>query len=270
MLNVTEMKQERSLSRVANFDGIAVILAAGVGRRLGEHHRGPKILLEFAGRSLLRRTMEALAAHGVRRLAITVGFEAEAVRDAAAEAVEAPVLRDLKVSFVENANYRNGSLLSLYVQSDILKSGGEILLLDGDVLYADAMIARLIAGTGEGVLLVDREIEPGDEPVKICFDDQGSIVDFRKRPEKAHVWLGESVGFFRFSGRIAAALADRCAWYVDQGLVKTEYEEAIRDLILAEPQAFRAEDVSDLPWTEIDFPEDVVRAREIVLPQLEA
>ena len=47
-----------------------------------------------------------------------------------------------------------------------------------------------------------------------------------------------------------------------------EYEEAIRDLILEGPQRFGAEDVGDLPWTEIDFPDDVVRAREIILPQL--
>ena len=256
--------------RGAKFEGVAVVLAAGVGRRLGDHHRGPKVLLEFAGRSLLRRTMDALAAHGVTRLAITVGFEAEAIREAVAEAVQVPALRNVEVTFVENGDYRNGSLLSLHSQSEILRAGGEILLMDGDVLYAEAMIVRLMAGTGEGVLLVDREIEPGDEPVKICFDDQGRIVDFRKRPTKAHAWFGESVGFFRFSGRIAAVLADRCAWYVEQGLLKTEYEEAIRDLILAEPDAFRAEDVSDLAWTEIDFPEDVVRARDVVLPQLGA
>ena len=36
-----------------------------------------------------------------------------------------------------------------------------------------------------------------------------------------------------------------------------EYEEAIRDLILAHPDRFGAVDVSDLPWTEIDFEEDV-------------
>jgi len=132
------------------------------------------------------------------------------------------------------------------------------------------MIGRLLGGETEGVLLVDREIEPGDEPVKICFDDTGRIVDFRKKPEHPHVWFGESVGFFRFSPAVASALADRCAWYVAQGLVKVEYEEAIRDLILAEPARFGAEDVSDLPWTEIDFPEDVAKAREVVLPQLEA
>ena len=184
-------------------------------------------------------------------------------------AQQAPALRDLKVKFVDNLDYRNGSLLSLHLQAEAMRSG-EVLLMDGDVLYAEAMIGRLLAAEGEGVLLVDREIEPGDEPVKICFDAEGRIVDFRKRPANAHAWFGESVGFFRFSERIAAALANRCAWYVEQGLVKTEYEEAIRDLILAEPEAFRAEDVSDLPWTEIDFPEDVVRARNVVLPQLGA
>jgi choline kinase len=40
--------------------------------------------------------------------------------------------------------------------------------------------------------------------------------------------------------------------------------------MLAEPHRFDAEDVTDLAWTEIDFMEDVVKAREIVLPQLEA
>ena len=45
-------------------------------------------------------------------------------------------------------------------------------------------------------------------------------------------------------------------------------DEAIRDLILEHPERFGAVDVRDLPWTEIDFEEDVVRARSHVLPQL--
>ncbi len=50
---------------------------------------------------------------------------------------------------------------------------------------------------------------------------------------------------------------------------RLEYEEAIRDLMLAQPDRFDAVDVTDLAWTEIDFEEDVVKARDIVLPQLE-
>jgi len=265
---MTDLKQARRLSRTEGFDGVAIILAAGVGRRLAEHHQGPKVLLDFAGRSLLERSLRALYDHGVRRLTITVGYEAQAIRDAVRSILARAGLEGLHVAFIDNPDYRDGSLVSLHRQADVLRDGRDVLLLDGDVLYDAAMIDRLLDADHEGVLLVDREIEPGDEPVKVCFDDAGRIVDFRKLPVNPHAWFGESVGFFRFSGPLAAALADRCAWYVSQGLVKTEYEEAIRDLILAQPERFGAADVSDLAWTEIDFPEDVVKAREIVLPQL--
>jgi choline kinase len=47
-----------------------------------------------------------------------------------------------------------------------------------------------------------------------------------------------------------------------------EYEEPIRDMIIASAaDRFGFEDISGLPWTEIDFPEDVVRARAL-LPKL--
>jgi choline kinase len=69
---------------------------------------------------------------------------------------------------------------------------------------------------------------------------------------------------------MAAELADICATYVQEGRTREDYEEAIRDKILAEPDRFAATDVSDIPWTEIDFIEDVERARNQILPRLEA
>jgi choline kinase len=255
------------LAKVEGGDYTAILLAAGVGQRLSDHG-GPKVLLEFGGQSLLQRTMTTLFRHGVRRLTITVGFEESALRSAAVNAVAQGGLRGLQVGFVTNPDYQDGSLLSLHAQGMILTAGEPVLVMDGDVLYDPSILGRLLGGQSEGVLLVDQEIEPGDEPVKICFDDQDRIVDFRKRPTEAYRWFGESVGFFKFSGAMAQDLFDRCDWYVRNGLVKTEYEEAIRDLIMTEPHRFEAVDVSDLAWTEIDFPEDVVRARDVVLPQM--
>ena len=258
------------MSLVNGADRTAILLAAGVGRRLGESHEGPKVLLDFGGSSLLKRHLQALYVNGVRRLSITVGFEADQICAAVQTILADGSFEGLDVAFIENPDFRDGSLVSFHVQQAVARAGGEILLMDGDVLYDPRMIARLLAAEGEGVLMLDREIEPGDEPVKICFGEAGQIVDFRKIPANPHVSFGESVGFFRFSGAIAAALADRCADYVERGLVKVEYEEAIRDLILAEPHRFTVEDVSDLPWTEIDFQDDVTRARDVILPQLEA
>jgi choline kinase len=174
-----------------------------------------------------------------------------------------------RVHFVENPRYREGSLVSLWAQQARLEAGATTLLMDGDVLYDKRLIGRMLAAPAENLLLIDRAIEPGDEPVKICFRGD-VIVDFRKKPEHPHDWHGESVGFFRFSPTMAASLAERCAWYVDQGRTDLEYEEAIRDLILDNPQRFGTEDISDLPWIEIDFEADVSRAREDILPRLEA
>ena len=245
-------------------DLTAIILAAGYGRRLTEGHDGPKVLLEFEGRSLLERRFETLEACGVRSVSITVGFEQEQLRSAVDR-----IAPRLDVRFVENPRYREGSLLSLLVQRGVMESGRPVLVMDGDVLHDRRMIERLLGGDGEAILLVDPELEPGDEPVKVCFRDD-VIVDFRKKPEFAHDRHGESVGFFRFSPAMAARLAAQCQARADAGGGMLEYEEAIRDLILEDPSRFVAEDVGDLPWTEIDFPEDVVRARDIILPQLTA
>jgi hypothetical protein len=67
---------------------------------------------------------------------------------------------------------------------------------------------------------------------------------------------------------MATALAERATAYVEGGRANAEYEAAIRDLILAHPNRFGYEDISDLPWTEIDFEADVVRARQEILPRL--
>ncbi len=223
------------------------------------------MLLRFDGRSLLQRRLEALARCGVTEVAITVGHEAEAIRAEAGRTAPA----GMNVRFVENPRYREGSLLSMLAQVEAMTSGRPVLLMDGDVLHDRRMVARLTDAGAPNRILVDPELEPGDEPVKVCFRGE-RIVDFRKVPADPGERHGESVGFFRLDGAAAADLhAQGEARALAPGGAGLEYEEAIRDLLLADPLRFTAVDVGDLPWTEIDFPEDVAKARDEILPQLE-
>jgi len=243
----------------------AVLLAAGAGRRLGngpEH--GPKALLRFGGRTLLERHLLILRAFGIVDIAVTVGFRADLV----AEEVGRLGFSDT-VRLIENPYYREGSVVSLWAAREVLESGAPILLMDADVLYDDRLMTRLLGSAIANCLLLDRNIVPGDEPVKICVRDR-RIVDFHKRPQMDFEWYGESVGFFRLSPDAAMELSGRVTGYAgDSDRRHLEYEEPIRDMILeSAPGRFGFEDITGLPWVEIDFPEDTRHARDVVWPRL--
>lgn len=238
----------------------AVMLAAGVGRRLGATVDYPKCLLEFGGKSLLERHVEILCRAKVRELVLAVGFQAERVK-----AHLARIAGDMTVRTVTNPAYEEGSVVSMWAVREYLDS--DLLFMDADVLYDDRMIQRLCTTKHPNAFLMDRDFVPGDEPVKLCVRDN-TLVEFRKKVDTPYDFCGESVGFFRFSKDMARKLADGANRYVQRGARNAPYEEVIRDALLAEPQAFAYEDVTGLPWVEIDFPEDVLRARDEVLPQL--
>jgi choline kinase len=239
-----------------------LILAAGLGRRLGAD-APPKVLLDFDGSSLLARHFRILSHFGFRDITVIIGYRAEELCDKVAG-----LQGDLRIHLIENPSFRNGSIFSLWQARGVLRSGATVILMDADVLYDYRLFAPLLHSAHENCFLLDRSIEPGEEPVKLCID-KGRIVDFHKRPQIDHEWHGESVGFFRFSPDVAAQLADRAEDYMAKGRLDLEYEEPIRDLLLARAgRGFGYEDISGLPWIEIDFPSDVVMARRSVAPEL--
>jgi choline kinase len=242
----------------------AVIYAAGVGKRLAGAARGlPKVLLRFGGHSLLERHVRLLGACGVDQVVVCAGFRAEAI------AAELDRLDAGRVGVVHNPDYEAGSIVTQWAAREAICAGGPVLIMDADVLYDQRLLARLIDSPHADCFLLDRAIEPGEEPVKLCVRD-GHLVDFRKNPERPCDWFGESVGFFKLAGATARRLVEATRRTIEGGRTGEDYEEALRALLLADPPGrFGFEDVTGLPWLEIDFAADVDRARREVLPRLE-
>ena len=241
----------------------AVIFAAGLGRRLeGVAPDMPKILLRFGDRSLLERHLTQLAAVGVEEITLGVGHGAAHIE------AELARLKAGHVELVHNPDYREGSIVTMSALGDAMTRGGDILLMDGDVLYDRRILERLQAGAVSNLFLLDREVEPGEEPMKLAVQD-GHPVDFRKVLERAHAYYGESVGFFRFDETVARDLIDAARRIIAAGRREDYMEEAIRDVLLASPPGrFGFVDVTGLPWIEIDFVEDIARADSEILPRL--
>jgi choline kinase len=242
----------------------AIILAAGIGNRLGDlSGNKPKSLLEFEGKSLLKRHIDILLSNDIHELTIVTGYESEMIM---AHLEGSP----MSINYIYNDRYTEGSIISLGCAQEILFNEPEFILMDADVLYDQEMIQRLTNTNTNNCLLLDRHFIPGDEPVKICVDKNGKINEFRKQIDEDldYAIQGESVGFFKFNKLIGASLLGRIDDYLAKGENDTPYEEAIRDLLLIYPEQFGYEDVSGVPWIEIDFPEDIERAEKEILPRL--
>jgi choline kinase len=246
----------------------AIILAAGRGMRLQlpEHSQLPKCLLRFDGMTLLERHLRMLKAAGITDVVLALGFRHELVRAELDRLAWAP-----RPEIVLNMNFELGSILTVHSAAGALTRGGDVLLMDADVLYDERILRALVAGSGPvNRLLIDRDFEAGDEPVKLCLQN-GVPVELRKQlaAELKFDTMGESVGFFRFANAAARRLAALVAGYIETGRTHMPHEEAVRDLLKERSQLFDIADVTGLPWIEIDFPVDVVRATQEILPQLE-
>jgi choline kinase len=142
--------------------------------------------------------------------------------------------------------------------------------MDADVLYYRGLLERLIASPHPTSILLDRDFEPGDEPVKVCIRG-GRLVEFRKVIGNIDTdFTGEWPGFLKLSPQSASALVDTMRVFLESERARQPMEEAIREIMLSERGgAFGWEDITGLPWIEIDFPDDVTRARDIILPQID-
>ena len=235
----------------------AIILAAGVGKRLLAASGGrPKCLIEIGGKSLLTRLIDGLAATGVRDVVVVTGFGADAIEVAVGRAASG-------VRCVPNPRFREGAILSLWAAREWLS--GPVVVMDADVLCAPAMLERLIHSPEPNCFLLDGSVQVTGEEQMLLVSG-GRVRDIVRGGAPGYELSGESVGFLKLSGDAARVLRDLLAERVARGETGIEHEEVYPDLLARVPVGF--ERVDGMPWTEIDFPEDIERAERDVLPRI--
>jgi choline kinase len=243
----------------------AIIYAAGRATRLGPAYVNvPKILLSFSGRSLLEWHVLWLARFGVERISVVTGYLRDQVQEALAPL---PERYGVPMREIYNPNFTEGSALSVHVSlPEIQSASGPVLLLDGDVLYEERVMRRLIESPRGTTLLIDRGYSTADDDPVLVPVRRGKPFEFAKKWHGEAEHVGESVGFFKVAPPdIPLLVQETVARTIGKGRLDS-YDEIVRALVKA--GRFGYEDVTGLAWTEIDFPQDVEYARERVLPEL--
>ncbi len=289
----------------------AIILAAGTGRRLGLD--SPKSMIEVAGRSILRRQIDAFASVGVDDFVVVVGYQRERI-------VEHLTGLPGRFTFVANDRFaETNTVYSLYLARSYIPGG--FFYANADVVFDARLVQRLAAppappsepeapardrlsepraeargqvaeATAPGLGVEPAAGRPGpratawgsdarldvssaalavvvgrcaEEEVKVIVRE-GRIVRIGKKLDPADC-LGEFVGVARFGADLAAAFVAALETCVErENAVNDYFERAVDRLCDAWPLA--PVDVSDLPCIEIDFPEDLARAQQEIVPQL--
>ncbi len=233
-------------------DTQAVILAAGVGSRLGGNGR-PKCLLDVGGRTLIRHHLEVLDGLGVENILIVVGHGADQVM---AEVSHAGVMQ-----FNDRYSSTN-SLYSLWLTRKWI--AGSMMVINGDVLADPHIYQQLLEADGNA-LAYDSRSGTEEEEMKVHFESSRlRAINKDMGPGRSH---GEHLGMLKFDASGAKELMDEADRLVMEGRVNDWAPAAVHQVAQRIP--IQGIDVTALPWTEIDFPEDLEHARKRVWPAID-
>ncbi len=233
----------------------AVILAAGSGSRLG--HAGadsPKCLLNIGGRPLLELQLSILFQAGIESVCIVAGHHIEDVRR--------QVANYRGVTVVHNPDYATtNSLYSLTLAKDWVD--GPFVCINGDVVAHPDIFNRVLAVEGCALAF---DSGSGQDAEHMKVHHTGGFLRAISKELHPSLVEGENVGLLQFDERGASrlfALADRML--EEEGPML--WAPAVLNE-LARLGTIRCVDIRGLPWTEVDFPEDLEKAREEIWPSI--
>ena len=237
---------------------VAVLLVAGIGSRLRPlTDDRPKALVSIGCETVLSRAVRLLVAHGVERLVLATGYREDAVRAALAGAPQS-------VTLCKNERYDSTqNSVSLALCRDALADEA-FFKLDGDVVFQPEVLERLDRSSAALAVAVDGSRPPDDEAMKVRLADGRAISAFGKSIATRDA-AGESIGIERVASRAVRPLFDALARSLDDAeRAALYYEDVYSELLASGAIDAEAVEVGDLPWTEIDTPEDLERARALV------
>ena len=152
----------------------AIILAAGMGKRLGEYTaENTKCMVPVNGVRLIDRMLESLARLNLNRVVIVVGYEGQKLMDY----IGNRYVDRLRIEYVENPVYdKTNNIYSLALAKDKLQED-DTLLLESDLIFDSGVLELLVDNPYPNLALVAR-YETWMDGTMVTIDDDNNIVNF--------------------------------------------------------------------------------------------
>jgi len=232
----------------------AFILAAGVSRRLYPHtYDIPKCLLNVGGKPIIHYQLEALKGIGVMDITVIVGYHREILISHLKESFPS-----FNYNFVVNHHFfETNTAFSIHKGRSFLDD--DLILMNADVIYTKSVLEELIESKHQTTLAVDIK-SCGREEVKVIDGGSNRIVAIGKELIESQC-LGEFIGVAKLSKGFCQLFSNSLNDLIESGGLNDYFEAAIHPLL--ETTKIHYVDVSEFPCMEIDFIEDLEKARNL-------
>lgn len=235
----------------------AIILAAGMGKRLGEYtQNNTKCMLEVNGVRLIDRALEYLHNSHISRVVLVVGYKAQNVID-----YVGPDYKGMKVVYVTNPIYdKTNNIYSLYLAREYLKDE-DTILLESDLIYDESVILKLINDPSPNLALVAK-YETWMDGTMVRINEENEILTFVPKAAFKYSdieYYYKTVNIYKLSKDFSATKYIPFLEAYSQAVGNNEYYENVLRII----SFLNAHELKALPldsgekWYEIDDKQDL-------------
>jgi len=154
----------------------AIILAAGLGTRLGEKPQNfPKCLLKIGNLTILERQIKILKESDISEISLVIGTKGDCWIQENYKRIR-EIHKDIIYNF---DNLKTQNTYSLYLGLEKIDNG-PVLAIDGDLVFERRMIKEVIENKCD-TLIVSKIAEDRGEPgTKVVTDNNRKIIDIGK------------------------------------------------------------------------------------------
>ena len=174
-----------------------LIVAAGLGSRLKNHTENlPKCMLDFGGKTLLERQIQAYKDCGIDNITVIKGYKKNKINYK-------------NLNYITNTDYENNNILnSIFYGEKVIN--GNVIIAYSDILFESGVVKRLLDSDHDISVVVDidwrgyyvgRKDHPLSEAENVIFNSNNEVVKIGKIATEKEEVHGEFIGMMKLNHR---------------------------------------------------------------------
>ena len=234
----------------------AIILAAGMGKRLGELTKGnTKCMIDVNGQKLIDRMLGQLAGLDLNRVVIVIGYQAENLKNHIGDRYKGK----LNIEYILNPIYdKTNNIYSLALAKKEL-SEDDTLLLESDLVFESRMLELIISNPYPNLALVAK-YQTWMDGTMVRIDDENNIVSFVPKTAFKYAdvpFYYKTCNIYKFSREFSENQYIPFLEAYSRAMGNNEYyEQVLRVITALDKSALKALPITDEKWYEIDDIQD--------------